>query len=67
LPVSKETWKRLRARQRESREFKTRKAMGEWAAELLMALPPQASKLNADAKAELFKRIDEWCRARGLR
>lgn len=67
LPVSVDTWRRLRLRQRETREFKKRKDMGEWAAALLLALPPQASKLGPEARLELFKRMDEWCRARGLR
>jgi len=67
IPVSAETWRRLRQRQRETREFKKRRDMGEWAAALLLALPPQASKLGPDAQAELFKRMNDWCRARGLR
>lgn len=67
LPVGKETWRLLRERQRFSREFKRRKDMGEWAAALLLALPPQASTLGPDARAELFKRMQEWCKARGLR
>ena len=67
LPVSAETWRRLRERQRETREFKKRREMGEWAAALLLALPPQASKLGPEAQAELFKRMNDWCRARGLR
>jgi hypothetical protein len=67
LPLSKDSWRRLRERQRETREFRSRKAMGDWAAELVLAMPPQASKLGPEGKAELFKRIEEWCRARGLR
>jgi hypothetical protein len=67
LPVSREQWKRLRERQSASKEFRTRKAMGDWAAELLLALPPQCSRLEADARGELFKRMREWAEARGLR
>ena len=67
LPLSRDTWKRLRERQAQAKEFPNRKAMGDWAAELLLALPPQASRLDREAKAELFKRLREWAEARGLR
>jgi hypothetical protein len=67
LPVSRQNWQRLRARQAEAKEFANRRAMGDWAAELLLALPPQASHLDREAKEELFKRLREWAAARGLR
>jgi len=67
LPVGRETWRRLRERQRATHEFKRRRDMGEWAAELVLALPPHAHALNDDARAELFRRMREWCLARGLR
>jgi hypothetical protein len=67
LPLSRDTWKRLRERQALGKEFASRKAMGDWAAELLLALPPQASRMDKGAKAELFKRLREWAEARGLR
>ena len=66
LPLSVETWKRLRHRQRETKEFKGRREMAEWAAELLLALPPQTHKLSPAARADLFQRMQEWAKARGL-
>jgi hypothetical protein len=41
--------------------------MGDWAAELLLALPPEAHKLSAAAKQELWRKMREWAEARGLR
>jgi hypothetical protein len=67
LPVSKETWRLLRARQAATREFRNRRAMGDWAAALLLALPPGAHGLGDAAKAELLQRLAEWAEARGLR
>lgn len=67
LPVGKETWRRLRERQAATREFRNRRAMGDWAAALLLALPPGAHNLGEDAKAELLKRLADWAEARGLR
>jgi hypothetical protein len=67
LPVGKETWRRLRERQAETQEFRSRREMGDWAAELLLALPPGAHRLGGDARAELLKRLREWAEARGLR
>lgn len=66
LPVGKETYKLLMQRQREQHEFKRRQDMGEWAASLLLALPPGAHALPAQARADLLKRMREWCVARGL-
>jgi hypothetical protein len=67
LPLSPEIWRRLRERQREHREFKRRRDMGDWAAELLLALPPGSAALNQEARAELLARMREWAEARGLR
>lgn len=67
LPLSRETWKRLKERQARGREFPTRKAMGEWACALLLALPEGASRMDVEARMELFKRLREWAEARGLR
>jgi hypothetical protein len=67
LPVSKALYRQLLERQRIARAFKRRRDMGDWAAELLLALPFEAHKLSPEAKAELFKRMQEWAQARGLR
>lgn len=67
LPLSSGQWARLRERQREHHEFRLRRDMGDWAAELLLALPPGVHALSAEAKAELFKRMQEWAAARGAR
>lgn len=67
LTLSPALWRRLRERQREHQEFKRRREMGDWAAELLLALPPHSHKLNAAAKEELWRKMREWAGARGLR
>ncbi|HTB33860.1 MAG TPA: hypothetical protein VK842_03290 [bacterium] len=67
LPLSKETWRLLRQRQSDTHEFRSRRAMGDWAAALLLALPPGAHGLGEEAKAELLRRLAEWADARGLR
>lgn len=66
LVVSRELYRKLMERQRAQRSFKRRKDLGNWAAELALALPFEAHKLSAEAKAELFSRMQEWARARGL-
>jgi hypothetical protein len=66
LPLSPQVWRRLRARQREHREFKRRREMGDWAAELLLALPPHAHKMGDASRQDLFDRLREWAQARGL-
>jgi hypothetical protein len=66
LPVGPETRRLLLERQRTTREFKRRQDMGEWAAELLLALPPHSHTLSPQARAELFRRMREWCASRGL-
>jgi hypothetical protein len=66
LAVSRELYRKLMERQRAGRSFKRRKDLGNWAAELALALPFEAHKLSPDAKAELFARMQEWARARGL-
>jgi hypothetical protein len=67
LPLSPESWRRLRERQREHREFKRRRDMGDWAARLLLALPPGTAGLPEEARAELLSRMRTWAEARGLR
>lgn len=67
LDLSAAQWKRLRERQRQHKEFRRRKDMGDWAAELLLALPPGVAALSAAAKQELFRKMREWAEARGLR
>lgn len=67
LPLSLAQWRRLRERQRESAEFRRRRDMGDWAAELLLALPAGASKLSPAGKEELLRKLREWGEARGLR
>lgn len=67
LPVSRETWRRLKARQARTKEFKRRRDMGEWAAELLLAMPPRAHLLSPEGKADLFARLQEWGKVRGLK
>jgi hypothetical protein len=67
LVLSAQQWKRLRERQREHKEFRRRKDMGDWAAELLLALPPGVAALSLAAKQELFRKMRDWAEARGLR
>lgn len=67
LTLSPQQWKRLRERQREHKEFRRRKDMGDWAAELLLALPAGVAGLSQAAKQELFRKMREWAEARGLR
>jgi hypothetical protein len=67
LALSASQWKRLRERQREHKEFRRRKDMGDWAAELLLALPPGVAALSPAAKEELFRKMRDWAEARGLR
>jgi hypothetical protein len=67
LPLSKETWRLLRERQAATHEFSSRRDMGDWAAWLLLALPPGARSLSDESKAELLRRLAEWAEARGLR
>jgi hypothetical protein len=61
LPVSEVAWRRLVARQRASREFGKLAELGEWAAELVLALPPGASRMSKAEKSELFRRMAQWC------
>jgi hypothetical protein len=67
LPLGQETWRLLRERQASTREFRSRREMGDWAAALLLALPPGAHRLGEEARAELLTRLREWAEARGLR
>lgn len=67
LAVSKALYRQLIERQRSQRSFKRRRDLGDWAAELVLALPFDAHKLSKEAKAELFIRMQEWAQARGLR
>ncbi|HXC63598.1 MAG TPA: hypothetical protein VNZ67_04530 [bacterium] len=67
LPLGKETWRLLRERQASTHEFRSRREMGDWAAALLLALPPGAHRLGEPARAELLTRLREWAEARGLR
>lgn len=66
LALSADLYRRVMERQRAQRSFKRRKDLGDWAAELVLALPFDAHKLSPEAKAELFKRMQEWAAARGL-
>ncbi len=67
LMLSKDLYRQLLLRQRESRSFKRRRDMGDWGAALILALPFEAHRLSPEAKAELFQRMQEWAQARGLR
>jgi hypothetical protein len=67
LPLSPALYRQLLQRQREGHAFRRRKDLGDWAAALALALPFEAHKLSDDAKAELFQRMQDWARARGLR
>lgn len=67
LPLSRAQWARLKARQKEHHEFRTRRAMGDWAAELLLALPPGTQRLSPEALEDLYRKMREWAEARGLR
>jgi hypothetical protein len=66
LPVSAATWRRLRERQRQHHEFRRRRDMGDWAAELLLALPPGVAGMGEAARADLFDQLQKWAKARGL-
>lgn len=66
LLVSEEMWQRLRERERMNKEFKGKAELGDWAAELLLALPKNSHRLNEEARQELFARMAAWARARGL-
>src|SRR5580658_5647466 len=67
LPLGREIWKRLQDRQTSTREFRSKKEMGEWAARLLLALPARAHTLDAAAREDLFRSMREWCALRGLK
>jgi len=67
LPVGREIWKRLQDRQTSTREFRSKKEMGEWAARLLLALPARAHGLDPEARDDLFRSMREWCASRGLK
>jgi hypothetical protein len=60
LPVGRETWTRLLELQASSKEFRSKKDMGEWAAALLLALPARAHSLDSEAREELFRNMREW-------
>jgi hypothetical protein len=66
LALGKALYRQLLERQRKDKAFKRRRDMGDWAAQLLLALPSEAHKLSPEAKADLFKRMQEWAQARGL-
>ncbi len=66
LPLSPEIYSQIVKRQRAERSFKRRKDMGDWAAELMLALPFEAHRLSPEARQELFSRMQAWARARGL-
>ena len=67
LPLSSALYRQILVKQRETRAFKRRKDLGDWAAALVLALPFEAHRLSPEAKAELFQRMQEWAQARGLR
>ena len=59
-------WKQLNARIRESREFKRRQDLWDWAATLVMAFPPGAHQLSDESLEDLFRKIRHWLAARGI-
>jgi hypothetical protein len=66
LPLSADLYRELLARQKAEKAFRSRRDMGNWAAELLLALPLATHRLSPEAKAELFQRMQAWAKARGL-
>jgi hypothetical protein len=66
LPLSRPQWQRLRERQRVHREFRNRREMGDWAAELLLALPPGVFGLGDAARRDLLEAMRGWARSRGF-
>jgi hypothetical protein len=67
LPVSRELYRRLLAKQKESKAFKRKRDMGDWAAELLLGLPFEMHRLSPEAKADFFSKMKEWAATRGLK
>ena len=66
LTLSPALYRRLLERQKADPSFRRKRDMGDWAAELLLALPFEAHRLSPEAKAELFQRMQAWAKARGL-
>jgi hypothetical protein len=64
LPVGDATWKKLLERQRSGREFRGKKDMGDWAAQLLLAFPPKAHGADAQGREELLQSLRAWAAAR---
>ena len=62
LPVSASTWKRLQAAAKSDKNFKPGLALGNWAVELVLNLPPGLRKPPVSGREELFRKIREWLR-----
>ena len=65
LPMHRETWKAFLERQKAHSEFRSKRELADWVAELLMGLPKGLHQAVPEAKRELFARIAEWAKARG--
>ncbi len=66
IPISPEMAQLLKRREKTYKEFSNRIEMGDWAAELLLALPINSHRLGKSARADLFSRMSAWAKARGL-
>ncbi len=64
LRVDARTWGQLE--QRRKAEFKDSRSLAAWAARLVLALPAGAASLSPEEHAELFERMRQWAREKGL-
>lgn len=64
LPVGDAAWAKLLERQRGGREFRSKKDMGDWAAQLLLAFPPKAHRADAQGREALLRGLRAWASAR---
>lgn len=60
LAISPALWRKLVARQRELKEFKNRRDMGDWAADLLLALPAYSRPADTAARESFLARLALW-------
>jgi hypothetical protein len=67
LVMSEEVWQRFKKEALESGKYRQGKALGDWAAALLMHLPAGLAEAPADAQRELFEKLSEWCVSRGIK
>ena len=66
LPLGRQAWQRLRLEGVKSGRLKWNRALGDWAVELLLNMPPEMAAWSAQTKQELFAKIQEWSAGMGL-